>query len=103
MRGNALAHGALGQAVSEQGAVAVRVHVDETGSDDQAFGVDAPRAGPLGEHAQRRDPAVANSEVAADGFSPRAIDKRSADNQQIERLFGRSSGLVGRQEHAGGR
>src|SRR5439155_25171648 len=66
LRGDALADFALGVAVFEEQEVGVRVHVDETWSDDEAARVDFTLRRRCRHPSERHDPVMAPAHVAAE-------------------------------------
>ncbi len=69
--------------VPEHLGVVVRVDVDESGRDDLAVGVDRARR-LLVDVADRRDPAVADSDVGDPAGRTRAVDDRSIADDHVE-------------------
>ena len=64
--------------------VGVGVDVDEAGRDDQAGGVDRPRAaGDRGKRADRGDAAVLDRDVGRRAGAPGAVDHLTAGDQQV--------------------
>src|SRR6266481_6348265 len=81
-----------GQArIDEDGVLRLSEHVDETGSNDFAAGVDGTSARRGAEIADGRDLAGANSDVTGIPGRARAVDDVAVGDDNIERLCGHAS------------
>ena len=95
--GGSLADRTLSQAVFQQRAVAVGVHIDEARADDPAGCVDGPFGVGIRQVTDRRHPVSANAQVVAGRTGSAAGDDRAAADHDIETGRGRKSGRCGNQ------
>src|SRR5207253_6886864 len=61
-------------------------HVDEAGSDDHTVRVESALAGSGGKIPNRRNPSIANADIARIPGRPCAVDDVAVSDDQIERL-----------------
>jgi hypothetical protein len=86
-RGDAHPNEVLGQGMVGN-LVRVRVHVDKTRSDDQAFRLDDRLRGCARQRADRGDPSTADSNVDETTWRASAINNDPATDERVERLDG---------------
>ena len=82
--GDALVHLALRPAVDQQREVGVRVQVDEARAYREPVQLDALGRFQLGQVADARDPAVADSDVGPERLAARSVEYLSAGENHVD-------------------
>jgi hypothetical protein len=84
----ALADHAFALGLGDDGGIRVVVHVDESGRNDEALGVDGPFASSLAKVADRCDLAGADADIGQPTVSAGAVDHGSVRNDDVVRFLG---------------
>ena len=80
---DALAHLAFGLGVDRQGKVGMGLDVDKAGGDREPLGIDHSRRTRRQKSSERRDPTVANGNVADLAGPPAAVDDEPPADQDV--------------------
>src|SRR5687768_11775843 len=82
-----LADHAFALGLGDDGGIRVVVHVDESGRNDEALGVDSPLAGRFAQVPDRCDLAGADADIGQPTASAGAVDHGSVRNDDVERFL----------------